>query len=106
MLTAALVAVLCAAPAAEPIKLNAPTTDAVMLMARQTALNLFAAPLSGKVKGEFSASKKDAFIRDVLTQVNDRVTRREDYVFIGKEPPAKNFPKPDLGVGPKIQFLW
>ncbi|MFL5321858.1 MAG: hypothetical protein ACJ790_19505 [Myxococcaceae bacterium] len=106
MITAALVVVLAAAPAPDAIKINAPATDAVMLMARHAALNLFAAPLAGKVKGEFSASKKDAFVRDVLAQVNDRVTRREDFVFIGKEPPSKNFPKPDLGAGPKIQFLW
>src|SRR4051794_41150948 len=106
MLIAALAVVLAAAPAPEVIKLNAPATDAVMLMARHANLNLFAKPLSGKVKGEFSAARKDAFVREVLTQIADRVTRRDDFVFIGKEPPAKNFPKPELGTGPKIQFLW
>lgn len=106
MLTTALVVVLAAAPATDTLKLNAPTTDAVMLMARQAALNLFAVPLSGKVKGEFPASKKDALVRDVLAQVNDKVTRREDFVFIGKEPPSKSFPKAELGTGPKIQYLW
>lgn len=106
MLSIALVVALAAAPASDVIKFNAPATDAVMLMARNTSMNVFATPLTGKVKGDFNGSKKDVFVREVLAQLTDRVTRREDFIFIGKEPPAKNFPKPDLGAGPKINFLW
>lgn len=96
------------APALKPnvLTLNAPATDAVMLVARNASLNVYAAPLSGLVKGEFALSPKDALVREVLDKVPGKVIRREDFVFIGKEPPSLGFPKVDLGNTARISYFW
>ena len=106
MVTASLVlSLLAAAPAPERMKVNAPAADALMLLARHASLNLLAAPLTGRVKGEFPVGNKEVLARELLAQVDDRVVRRENFVFVGKAPPARNFPKVDLGGAP-ISYLW
>jgi len=106
MVTAALLmTMLSASPAPERMKVNAPAADALMLLARHASLNLMAAPLTGRVKGEFPVGNKEVLVRTLLAQVDDRVVRREDFIFVGKAPPARNFPKVSLGGGP-ISYLW
>ena len=106
MVTASLVlTLLSASPAPERMKVNAPAADALMLLARHASLNLLAAPLTGRVKGEFPVSNKEVLVRELLGQVDDRVVRREDFVFVGKAPPARNFPKVNLGGAP-LRYVW
>ncbi|MBM4378323.1 MAG: hypothetical protein FJ086_03340 [Deltaproteobacteria bacterium] len=102
---ALLMTLLSVPPALERMKVNAPAADALMLLARHASLNLMAAPLTGRVKGELPVSNKEVLVRTLLAQVDDRVVRREDFIFVGKAPPARNFPKVALGGGP-ISYLW
>ncbi len=99
------VTLLAAAPV-ETLTLDAPTGDAVMLLARNAGLNLYASALSGRVKGTFPSKDKEALARDLLAQVQEHVSRREDFVFLGKVPPAKALARVDLGSGPRITSLW
>ncbi len=110
MLTVALsglAAVALAAAPVEQVKLNAPATDAVMLVARHAGLNVLAAPMTGLVKGDYAATPREAFARQVLEKLPAKVSRRENFVFVGKEPPSKGLPRvAELGEGGNVPFLW
>lgn len=105
MLCHLLVATAVAAAPASTLKLDAPATDALMLLARNTGLNVFTTSLSGRVKGEFPLSRQEVLIRGVLGQIQEPVAQREDFVFAGRTFRFKGFPKADITPGPKV-FLW
>jgi hypothetical protein len=107
MLTPLCALLIAAAPAQNTLKLKAPATDALMLLARNASLNVLATPLSGTVEGEFPLQPKDALVRQVLEKLNvGPVVRREDFVFIGREAVSKGFPQANLKSEGRVGFLW
>ncbi len=105
MLSLVLASLAAAAPAPNTLRLNAPAGEALMLVARQAQLNLFAGPLTGHIKGDFPVQSKDALTRAVLEKVKEPVVRREEFIFAGKEPSSKGFPKVPVG-RVRVSSLW